>query len=92
MARTVTPPPKTALTANTELEAHLDFRDPTDPENVVLADMKWRTRVTYDDGTVGTLGGVRVSDVLSGTELSNFRAALNKLKNADFDASGIPDV
>jgi hypothetical protein len=99
MARTITPAAKIAKVANTDLEMHFDFRDPVDPEAVVLDDMKSILKINWEDGSTGTAVPVTVSDVLdnvatvtTGTELSNFRATLAKLRDAGFDASGIPDV
>lgn len=99
MARVLTPPAKTALTANTDLEILLNFEAPDDPDNVVIGDMKSKLIVKYSDGSIGVMPPVKITDVLdnvatvsTGTELSNFRATLIKLRDAGFDLGGIPEV
>ncbi len=91
MARTFAPASKTALTGNTDLELHLDFSNPDDPEDVVMADMKAKLRIRWDNGS-RSMATVKVTDVLSGAPLTAFRAALAQLRDAAFDAAGIPDV
>ncbi|MEE9395196.1 MAG: hypothetical protein V3W41_22115 [Planctomycetota bacterium] len=81
----------TALVGNTDLEARFHFEGPDDPENPTIADMKMSLKIRWDNGTYA-IGIVKVSDVLSGSELTDFRSALVTLRDAAFDAAGIPDV
>ena len=91
MAKQLTPPTKTALISNTDLEGHLDFRDPADSDNVVIDDMKFTLYIKCDDGSRGT-AMVKISDYLSGQTLTDFRAALIILRDACFTEAGYIDV
>ena len=92
MTRTLTIPARIALDSNTDLEGHISFRDPTIPSAPVLDDMKFVLLIKYSDGGGGTSQPIKISDVLTGQTLTDFRSALASLRDAAFDISNIPDV
>ena len=55
--------------------------------------MKFHLRAKFTDGSRhgGSLNPVKISDVLSGQQLTDFRTALASLRDAVFEANGFPD-